>query len=87
MDHTKEDYIDVFCVYNPIELDWLVGVLEDNGVRPIVRDRSLSPFPTPMGTDEFYKIAVGDNQIEKVREIIHEAQAQGLLNEDGYEIG
>ena len=82
--HTEEELHDVYVCYNGLEAGRIQAILSDEGIESMIRDRSVSDFPTPNNLESRQIVAAYPSQEEKAREIIRQAIADEVISPDGH---
>ena len=75
---------DVYVCYNGLEARRITGILEQEGVESLIRDRSVSDFPTPNNLESRQIIAAYPGQEDAARNIILQAIKDEVISNDGH---
>ena len=73
------DYVEAFAVDNPVESGLVRDMLLEAEISCFVRQMSMSMFPTSIGRQSEFRIAVQVDKIEDARVIVRDAIARGEL--------
>ena len=79
-----EDLHDVYVCYSGLEARRITGILEQFGVESLIRDRSVSDFPTPNNLESRQIIAAYPGQEDAARNIILQAIKDEVISADGH---
>lgn len=75
---------DIYVCYNGLEARRITGILEQEGVESLIRDRSVSDFPTPNNLESRQIIAAYPGQEDAARNIILQAIKDEVISNDGH---
>ena len=80
----EDELHDVYVCYNGLEARRITGILEQEGVESLIRDRSVSDFPTPNNLESRQIIATYPGQEDAARNIILQAIKDEMISRDGH---
>ena len=80
---TTEEMANVYACYNTQQVERVVGILQENGLDVLVRDRSSSAFPTYVGTTAQQLVAVAKHEHDRARDILQAAITDEILPGEG----
>jgi len=71
------DLVDFYATDNFAEVEILMDVLDDHGIKAFSREMEMGGLPTDVGDESEIRIVVQDNRLEDARALIEEAVAEG----------
>ena len=81
MEPRLEDLVELYAAATRVEGDRLVLLLDEDGVEAIVRETTMSSFPSPADAHVLLLVRAGDKQ--KARGTIEAAIRDGAVSEGG----
>ena len=78
-----DDFVEIYMVSNRMEGDVVSSLLEENGVKFLIRDLRMFPVLPDFGRRARLRIAVPTDQEAQARQLLEEARADGALTEQG----
>ncbi len=83
-DPVDDELHDVYVCYSGLEARRITGILEQEGIESLIRDRSVSDFPTPNNLESRQIIAAYPGQEDAARNIILQAIRDEMISKDGH---
>jgi len=77
------DLVDFYATDNFAEVEMLVDVLKDHGLRVYKREMEMGGLPTDVGDESEIRIVVQDNKLGEARRLIEETVAEGPVPDQG----
>ncbi len=81
MSHTQ--IVEVYIALDAVEASAVTNLLQSRGIRALVRDMSISPYPVTFGPLGEKRIAVPADSEDAAREILSRAIGDGYLRAEG----
>jgi hypothetical protein len=77
------DFIEFYASFDWLEVGRIGSILEQNGLKVLIRDLTSSAFPTSVGRSGAKRIAVGADKVEEAKQLIKTAIVDGEISPDG----
>ena len=77
------DFIEFYASFDWLEAGRIGSILEENGIKSLIRDLTSSAFPTSAGRSAAKRIAVGADKVEEAAQLIKTAIVDGEISPDG----
>ena len=75
---------DVYACYGVLEATRIAGLLKEAGLDTLVRDLSLAPFPTNIGTALEQRVAVPSDKHDEALKLLQTAFDDEVLLQNGH---
>ena len=83
-DPIDEELHDIYVCYNGLEAGRIKSILAEEGIESMIRDRSVSDFPTPNNLESRQIVAAYPSQEDKARNVILQAIKDEVISADGH---
>ena len=81
------DFVEFYASFDWLEAGRIGSILEQNGIKALIRDLRSSSFPTEVGRTAAKRIAVGTDKVAQATELLKTAIVDGEISPDGRFIG
>jgi len=77
------DFVEFYASFDWLEAGRIGSILEQSGIKALIRDLASSSFPTSVGRTGAKRIAVGADKVEEATQLIKMAIVDGGISPDG----